>query len=109
MGIIVADGILPSGIRVSNVYMSFFSESVYVKAEPSGFSLSACYRVFKDPSKQTPSDMRVPMFVAIGNSEINGSIYDILYRELKKTYPNSTDFKDNVPMPPEFPMPPSMI
>jgi hypothetical protein len=91
MGIIVTDGVLPSGVPVSNVYISFSSETVYVSSKNSIglYTINAYYKVFKDNTKEPNSDIRIPLFTQV--SDISVGVFDSLYAELKKIYPNSTD------------------
>lgn len=91
MGIIVTEGILPSGIPVSNVYMSFASEIVYVspKTPTDIYILNTYYKVFKDNTKEPNSDVRIPFFVQV--SDISVGVYTSLYENLKQIYPDSVD------------------
>ena len=92
MGILVTDGVLPSGIPVSNVYMSFDSEVIYVAPRNSDgqYLVKSQYRVFKDDTKQPSSDIRIPMSVTV-NDIRERHVYDILYDELRALYPQSTN------------------
>jgi len=92
MGILVTDGVLPSGIPVSNVYMSFDSEVVYVAPrDPDGrYIIQSQYRVFKDDTKQPSSNIRIPVSVTV-NDIGERPIYDILYDELRALYQQSTN------------------
>jgi len=97
MGILVANGTLPNGIQVSNVYMSFFQENIIIQSVPTAnnFMITACYRVFSDPSKQQGSDIRVPLVLVLSHEQVSSHPYTYLYAELKKLYPDSTDWIDN--------------
>jgi len=97
MGILVTEGTLPSGIQVSNVYMSFADETVSVQSVPTAntFLVSVCYRVFADPSKASGTNIRIPMSVTLLESEIDASVYGKLYDKLKTDYPNSSDWQEN--------------
>ena len=91
MGILVSDGTLPSGISVSNVYMSFDSEVVYVtpRSADGGHTIQANYKVFKDDTKQPISDVRIPLVTHVSN--ISVGVYTSLYENLKQIYPSSVD------------------
>lgn len=97
MGILVTEGTLPSGIQVSNVYMSFAEETVSVQSVPTAntFLVSVCYRVFADPSKSSGTNIRVPMSIVISEQDIDASVYEKLYDKLKTNYPNSSDWHEN--------------
>ena len=92
MGILVTDGVLPSGIPVSNVYISFDSEVVYVAPRDSDgrYIVQSHYRVFKDDTKQPNSNIRIPISVTV-NDIGERPVYDILYEELRALYPQSTN------------------
>jgi hypothetical protein len=91
MGIIVVDGALPSGIPISNVYMSFSGEIVYLSAINSSnlYPINTSYKVFLDPTKTLGSNIRIPIITSTSN--ISQGIYDVLYQELKSIYPNNVD------------------
>jgi hypothetical protein len=96
MGILVT-GTLPSGISVSNVYVSFADETIMTRSIPSAntFGVTACYRVFSDPSKVNGCNIRAPIQVVLSNSQIGDSIYGHLYAQLKTIFPDSTDYHEN--------------
>jgi hypothetical protein len=91
MGILVTDGILPSGIPVSNVYMSFDSEIIYVspKSEDGRYTIQAHYKVFKDATKELKPDIR--LHIAIQVNDISVGVFQSLYENLKQFYPSSVD------------------
>lgn len=93
MGILVAQGTLPNGVQVSNVYMSFFQENIVIQSVPAAnnFMITSSYRVFADPSKQQGSDIRVPLILVLSQDQVSSHPYTYLYAELKKLYPDSTD------------------
>ena len=91
MGILVTDGILPSGIPVSNIYMSFDSEVIYVSPKNADgiYTIPANYKVFKDDTKQPNSDVRIPLAIQV--NDISVGVYTSLYENLKQIYPDSVD------------------
>lgn len=91
MGILVTDGILPSGIPVSNIYMSFDSEVIYVSPKNADgiYTITANYKVFKDDTKQPNSDVRIPLAIQV--NDISVGVYTSLYENLKQIYPDSVD------------------
>jgi len=91
MGILVSDCVLPSGISVSNVYMSFDSEVIYVspKSLDGRYTITANYKVYKDETKQPDTNIRIPLNVQV--SDISVGVYTSLYENLKQIYPSSVD------------------
>ena len=91
MGILVADCVLPSGIPVSNVYMSFDSEVIYVspRGADGKYTVTANYKVFKDETKQPNSDVRVQLAIQV--NDISVGVFQSLYENLKQIYPSSVD------------------
>ena len=94
MGILVPQATLPDGNVVSNVYISFFPETIHCFSRMGTvFEYRAMYHVYKDVSDiedtwkfelsvetEDPSDK--PPFV-------------FMYEALKKLYPGSTDHFEN--------------
>ena len=91
MGILVSEGVLPSGIPISNVYMSFDTEVIYVspRSADGRYSIHANYKVFKDDTKQLNSDVRIPLAIQV--NDISIGVYTSLYENLKQIYPESVD------------------
>jgi hypothetical protein len=91
MGILVSDGTLPSGIPVSNVYMSFSGEVIYILPNPAcnNYTINTNYKVYKDETKQPGSDIRLTLSIQV--NDINVGVYTSLYENLKQIYPNSVD------------------
>jgi len=90
MGIFVPSATLPSGIRVSNVYMSFDFEVVYVNQGQNGtFKINSHYKVFSNSTKSLPTNTRIP--ISITTSNVFTNAYQELYTNLKSTYPGSVD------------------
>lgn len=90
MGILVSEGTLPSGLPVSNVYMSFGNDVIYVY--PMGnnmYSVRGEYKVYKDETKNPGTDIRIQFVVQA--ADITSGVFAILYEKLKETYPDSTD------------------
>jgi len=89
MGILVPEANLPMGITVSNVYMSFSGEVIYTVPANGQYRINTYYKVYKDELKQPDTNIRIPINVQV--SDINQSVYSILYSELKTIYPNNID------------------
>ena len=91
MGILVNEGVLPSGIPVSNVYMSFGSEIVYVspKSPDDLYTINTYYKVYKDDTKQPDTNIRIPFAIQV--NDISVGVYTSLYENLKQIYPDSVD------------------
>jgi hypothetical protein len=90
---ILASGTLPSGVQLSNVYMCFHDESIYVKSNPALQILeyTVCYKVFADPSKQGDCIVRVPFQLAVPIEKDSERAFDVVYNHLKSLYPGSID------------------
>ena len=89
MGLTVS-GKLPSGITVSNVYLSFNIELVYVFPIENGlYRINSSYKIFTDSTKADGTDIRIP--ICIQTSDISSGVYTLLYNELKNIYPNNVD------------------
>lgn len=95
MGILVPEAILPMGITLSNVYMSFSGETVYVNPRLPGnvYRINTSYRIYLDPSKEKGTNISIPMTVTV-NDIGRDTIFGILYTELKTIYPGSEDVLD---------------
>lgn len=90
MGILVPECVLPSGIPISNVYMSFNSEVVYIGKGPDGsYVVQSHYKVYKDETKQPDANIRIPLTVQV--DDISVGVFTYLYENLKQLYPNSID------------------
>jgi hypothetical protein len=89
MGIFVPEANLPMGITVSNVYMSFSGEVIYTVPLNGQYRVNTYYKVYKDELKQPDTNIRIPINVQV--SDINQSVYSILYSELKTIYSNNID------------------
>jgi hypothetical protein len=86
MGIFVTQGTLPGGVQVSNVYMSFTGEGVYVAQNGnSTWTISSSYTVRNSKSIES-SSIRVP--ITASAKSIITNPYNILYQALQKQYPN---------------------
>jgi hypothetical protein len=92
MGILVQEVILPMGVMLSNVYMSFSGEVVYItpRNEDGRYRVNTWYRVYKDETRQPDTNIRIPMSVTV-NDIGDRPVYDILYDELRALYPQSTN------------------
>jgi hypothetical protein len=93
MGLIVERGVLPDGVDIFNVYLSFNLECIFVTKDLTGeYVINTYYRVipldmtYKNKYGWVP-EIRVPFQVRTTN--INQPLYDILYQNLKQVFPNS--------------------
>ena len=91
MGILVSEAILPMGLPVSNVYMSFSGEVIYTIQNPScnNYIVNTSYKVYKDETKQLDSNIRIPLAIQV--NDISVGVYTSLYENLKQIYPSSID------------------
>ena len=89
---IFATGTLPSGVQVSNVYISFNDETIYVRPGISGnIEYTTYYKVFADSSKQGDFFIRVPLFLSIPKEQDTKRVFDLIYDHIKTLWPGSTD------------------
>ena len=91
MGILVPQATLPSGIVLSNVYMTFTGEVLYVTKLQTGMYLIRCfYRVYKDyASRSQQPNVRIEASVSV--QDPNDNPFKMLYDALKAQYPGATD------------------
>lgn len=91
MGILAYEANLPMDITLSNVYISFSKEVIYVvpSIDSNIYNINTHYKVYKNESKQPDTNIRVPIFIHV--DDITKGIYTLLYDELKQIYPNSVD------------------
>lgn len=91
MGILVPQATLPSGIVLTNVYMTFTGEVLYVNKLPSGLYMIRCfYRVYKDYASRTQQpNVRVEASITV--QDPNDNPFKMLYEVLKAQYPGATD------------------
>lgn len=93
MGIFVNSGVMPSGLTLSNVYISFNMEPVIVFPKnsfgltESNLMVKSRYRVYTDPEKSNGSNIQEE--ICVETTDIRRPIYDILYEELSIMYPDS--------------------
>jgi hypothetical protein len=97
MGLLVIDGVLPSGIPVNNVYITFSGEIVYVSAKTKEgvYIIHSYYKVYKDQTKELDSNIRIQISTQV--VDISLGVYHYLYEKLKQSYPNSSDIIEQEP------------
>lgn len=90
---VLATGTLPSGVQLSNVYISFNDESIYVKPNPVNQTIeyTVCYKVWADPSKQGEPLCRVPFQVSVPIQEDTSRAFDVIYNHLKSIWDETAD------------------
>jgi hypothetical protein len=92
MGIFVSEGVLSSGIPISNVYMSFSGSVVYVEPKNSNdlYTVRAFCKVFRDQeSKSSQPDITFQVVNQV--NDINIGAFTCLYEKLNEIFPNSSD------------------
>ena len=103
MGIFVPEATLPTGIKLSNVYMSFSGEVVFVSqlgpnaaANPAQarfnpaivWHISSSYKVYlSKPKRGQDSNIKVPFSITV--EVFDKSPYDFLYKALMNYYPSA--------------------
>lgn len=97
MGIILTDVYtLSSGISLSNVYISFFNEQLFIQPQNfsdtgPGFMVNSNYRVYRDQQAREEVLDVVEKGSIMNTSETLTDAYSQLYAALKQKFPNSTD------------------
>jgi hypothetical protein len=89
MGIFVPQVITPAGFTLSNVYMSFYRQPMYIV--PLGSNLcrvNATYKIWVNESKRPDSSMKFPLFI---NEVSADNLFTTLYTSLKALYPGAQD------------------
>ena len=109
MGILVPEATLPSGFTLTNAYMSFSGEPVYISPTgPNQCQIYSYYKVWTDDAKSKPSDIRI--LLTIQGADSNVSAYTTLYDALKTVYPGAQDSLVNyAPPAPPAPEPTSNV
>jgi hypothetical protein len=94
MGIFVPQATLPSGIKLSNVYMSFSGEVVYTAQFQGKWRVQSNYKVFKDQvsAKNGYSNIRIEFATVV--DKFTSNPYICLYDALKQEYPGAVDVID---------------
>lgn len=90
MGLLVHSGVLPNGIPIQNVYISFGQDCVRMapmQRKKGWFCINTTYSVYSSPSKAKGTNMRFEIFVE--TQDPTKPIYDIVYDYIKSLYPNS--------------------
>lgn len=89
MGIFVPQATLPSGVQVSNVYMSFSGEVVYTAQYCGKWRIQSTYKVFKDQiSTKTGSNIKIEFSTLVDDLS---NPYGHLYDALKQLYTDAVD------------------
>lgn len=97
MGILVPEASLPMGVTVSNVYMSFTGEVIYISPQTQSnkmYVVSSSYKIYKDSTHIPETNIRIPISIplySMNQSGVPSNPYEMLYNELKLMYPGSTD------------------
>lgn len=88
MGILVKQGTLPDGFQVSNVYMCFREEVIYItRGKKPKYIIDSYYKIYPNNDLKSSYDIRVP--IQVHTNDISQGIYTYLYNEMNKFYPNS--------------------
>ena len=97
MGIILTDTYtLPCGIELSNAYISFFQEQLFIQPQifpdiGQGFMVNTNYRIYKDQEAREQVLGVVEKGAIMNTSNTLADAYTQLYVALKQKFPNSTD------------------
>ena len=114
MGLINNDVYTASnGVQFTGGYISFASETLYLRQSfnpngsvGSGYTLNANYRVYWNQGCREKGlsfvDLKA-VSISCSSSELNNNSYSLLYDELKRVYPNtSNEVKVHAPAPAPF-------
>lgn len=97
MGIILTDVYtLSSNIQLSNVYISFFNEQLFLQPQvfddgTKGFMASSNYRLYKDKTARDEVRDVVEKAPIMNTTDSLENAYNSLYVALKQKFPNSVD------------------
>jgi hypothetical protein len=97
MGIILTDVYpLPSGINLSNVYVSFYQEQLFIQPtvgtdNSKQYMVSSNYRVYKDQDARNQVLPVVEKGAIMNTSDTLTDAYSQLYVALKQKFPNCID------------------
>jgi hypothetical protein len=92
-----------NGVQKAGTYISFATETIYLVQNYSGtpdsssdrnYSARANYRVFWDQAAREAGKSFIDLKsvnVILTAEQLNSNIYHIMYDELKKIYPNTSD------------------
>jgi hypothetical protein len=99
-----------NGVQKTGTYISFATETIYLvqnylgmmngpailppSSSERGYSVRANYRIFWDQVSREAGKSFIDLKsvnVILTAEQLNGNIYQILYEELKKIYPNTSD------------------
>ena len=89
MGLLVTNGILPCGVAVNNVYMTFSDFPIYLLRNNQGYLARGTYTVYSNITQRSVREMEVDLIVPM--NDLTAPMHSVLYNELKKLYPNSTN------------------
>jgi len=100
-----------NGVQKAGTYISFATETIYLVQNSSGmiapmpdqtlpsssdrsYSVRANYRIFWDQATREAGKSFIDLKsvnVVLTEEQLNSNIYEVLYAELKKIYPNTSD------------------
>jgi hypothetical protein len=124
MGIINNDVyVCSNGVQKAGTYISFATETIYVVQNygvmpmpgqgavqtSGGYNVRANYRIFWDQECREAGKSFIDLksvSATLTVDQLNSNIYAVLYEELKKIYPNTSDEFRAAPVAPEAPSAP---
>lgn len=91
MGLLVNTGILPGGVEVNNVYMTFSDFPVYIMPKGKGqYDIRGFYSVYpSETTERTIRDTSIELVARV--TDVSSPLHSMLYSQLKTLYPNSTN------------------
>jgi len=113
MGLTNLDNYVASnGVQKVGTYISFANETLYVRQAFNGtsteptYSVSANYRIFWDEAARTANLSYIDLksiSTSVPQSMLSENVYNCLYAELKKMYPNTENTLKGVATYPSVP------
>jgi hypothetical protein len=104
-----------NGVQKTGTYISFANETLYLRQAFNGqstqatYTMNANYRVFWDEASRDKNMSFIDLksvSVNVSKDMLGSNMYECLYEELKKIYPNTTDTLRGVAtFPPAAPVP----
>lgn len=91
MGLLVNSGILPGGVSVSNIYMTFSDFPVYIMPKGKGqYDIRGFYSVYpSETASRSTRDTSIELVATV--TDVSGCLHTMLYAQLKSLYPDSTN------------------
>lgn len=88
MGLYVNNGVLPGGVQVNNVYMTFSDFPVYIMPKGKGqYDIRGFYTVYPSETNRQIRDTNIEFTATV--TDVSAPLHSMLYAQLKVLYPDS--------------------